>query len=268
MQRATVTAVLLIMAGSSVPAFSQSDPYSYQRTAQAPAARPVYQQQQRYAPQQQYAQPQNDEPARSNLGGGFIEFIFSGGQTRYGRPGAPAEPRGQPEYGSQQPMYGQPPLMRASLPQQMALDTRYLKQVVAYGGHEASGTIVINTPEKFLYLVQDNGRALRYGIGVGRPGFTWAGAHEVTAKREWPDWRPPKEMLARRPDLPHYMAGGPENPLGARAMYLGSTLYRIHGSNEPWTIGTQVSSGCIRMRNEDVIDLYERVPVGTKVVVI
>src|SRR6476660_4647100 len=163
MQRATVTAVLLIMAGSSVPAFSQSDPYSYQRTAQAPAARPVYQQQQRYAPQQQYAQPQNDEPARST---------FSGGQTRYGRPVAPAEPRGQPEYGSQQPMYGQPPLMRASLPQQMAVDPRYLKQVVAYGGHEAPGTIVINTPEKFLYLVQDNGRALRYGIGVGRPGFT------------------------------------------------------------------------------------------------
>ena len=110
--------------------------------------------------------------------------------------------------------------------------------------------------------------ALRYGIGVGKPGFSWAGEKKVTAKKEWPDWTPPPEMLERRPDLPHFMAGGPENPLGARAMYLGSSLYRIHGSNEPWTIGQAVSSGCIRMRNEDVIDLYEKVKVGTKVVVI
>jgi lipoprotein-anchoring transpeptidase ErfK/SrfK len=169
-----------------------------------------------------------------------------------------------------QPMYGEPAqVIQASLPpQRLAVDPRYLKQVVAYDGNEPPGTIVINTPDKFLYLVQEDGKALRYGIGVGRPGFTWAGEHEVTAKREWPDWRPPKEMLQRRPDLPRYMEGGPDNPLGARAMYLGSTLYRIHGSNEPWTIGTQVSSGCIRMRNEDVIDLYERVKVGTKVVVI
>jgi lipoprotein-anchoring transpeptidase ErfK/SrfK len=160
-------------------------------------------------------------------------------------------------------------MIQASLPsQQLAFDPRYQKQEVDYSGSEASGTIVINTPQKFLYLVEEGGRALRYGIGVGRPGFTWAGTHEITAKREWPDWRPPKEMLARKPELPHYMAGGPENPLGARAMYLGETLYRIHGSNEPWTIGTNVSSGCIRMRNEDVIDLYERVKVGTKVVVI
>jgi lipoprotein-anchoring transpeptidase ErfK/SrfK len=114
----------------------------------------------------------------------------------------------------------------------------------------------------------ESGRAKRYGIGVGRPGFTWAGVHKVTAKREWPDWRPPEEMLKRQPYLPDYMPGGPDNPLGARALYLGSTLYRIHGSNEPWTIGRAVSSGCIRMRNEDVIDLYGRVGVGTKVVVI
>ena len=118
-----------------------------------------------------------------------------------------------------------------------------------------------------LFLVQGDGTALRYGIGVGKPGFTWAGVKNITAKKEWPDWTPPPEMLQRRPDLPSWMAGGPENPLGARAMYLGSTLYRIHGSNEPWTIGTAVSSGCIRMRNEDVIDLYGRVNVGTKVVV-
>ena len=148
------------------------------------------------------------------------------------------------------------------------MDPRYLKQEVSYDGKEAPGTIIINTPERMLYLVEGGGRALRYGIGVGRPGFTWAGVHSVTNKREWPDWTPPDDMLKRRPDLPRHMEGGPENPLGARAMYLGSTLYRIHGSNEPWTIGTAVSSGCIRMRNEDVIDLYDRVKVGAKVVVI
>jgi lipoprotein-anchoring transpeptidase ErfK/SrfK len=161
--------------------------------------------------------------------------------------------------------------MQASINPQEAtrrgFDPRYLPQEVEYRTKEAPGTIVIDTPNKFLYLVEDNGRAKRYGVGVGRPGFTWSGSHTVTAKKEWPDWRPPKEMLARQPYLPAFMAGGPENPLGARAMYLGSTLYRIHGSNEPWTIGRNVSSGCIRMRNEDVVDLYQRVKVGTKVVV-
>ena len=126
---------------------------------------------------------------------------------------------------------------------------------------------MIDTPKHFLYLVEADGKAMRYGIGVGRPGFTWAGEHKVSAKKEWPDWVPPPEMLERQPGLPHFMAGGPDNPLGARALYLGSTLYRIHGSNEPWTIGHQVSSGCIRLRNEDVIDLYSRVKVGAKVVV-
>ena len=137
------------------------------------------------------------------------------------------------------------------------MDPRYLRQEVDYHGTEAPGTIVIDTPNKFLYLVEGGGKAMRYGVGVGRPGFTWAGVHTVSAKKEWPDWVPPEEMLQRQPDLPHFMAGGPNNPLGARAMYLGSTLYRIHGSNEPWTIGHNVSSGCIRMRNADVIDLYE-----------
>jgi lipoprotein-anchoring transpeptidase ErfK/SrfK len=182
-----------------------------------------------------------------NLGGGFFEMLFGG-------PG-----RGQPGSRSGEPS-------DAGEPQ--GLDPRYLKQEVSYDGKEAPGTIIINTPERLLYLVEDGGRALRYGIGVGRPGFTWAGVHSVTNKREWPDWTPPDDMLKRRPDLPRHMEGGPENPLGARAMYLGSTLYRIHGSNEPWTIGTAVSSGCIRMRNEDVIDLYNRVKVGAKVVVI
>jgi lipoprotein-anchoring transpeptidase ErfK/SrfK len=153
-------------------------------------------------------------------------------------------------------------------PAQRPLDPRYEKQVVEYHGRESPGTIVIDTPNKFLFLVQGDGKALRYGVGVGRPGFTWSGVKSVSAKKEWPAWTPPPEMLARRPDLPRHMEGGPQNPLGARAMYLGSSLYRIHGSNEPWTIGTNVSSGCIRMRNEDVIDLYGRVGVGAKVVVI
>jgi lipoprotein-anchoring transpeptidase ErfK/SrfK len=151
---------------------------------------------------------------------------------------------------------------------QAPADPKYDRQLVDYHGSEAPGTIVIDTPNYFLYLVMEGGKAMRYGIGVGRPGFTWAGVKQVSAMREWPDWYPPAEMLQRRPDLPRYMAGGPDNPLGARALYLGSTLYRIHGSNEPWSIGTSVSSGCIRLRNADVIDLYERVKVGTKVVVI
>ena len=146
--------------------------------------------------------------------------------------------------------------------------SRFHRQVVDYDGRHGPGTIIIDTPSKFLYLVQEGGTAIRYGIGVGRPGFEWAGMKTVTMKREWPDWRPPAEMLKRRPDLPRYMAGGPANPLGARALYLGSSLYRIHGTNEPWTIGEAVSSGCIRMMNEDVVDLYNRTRVGTKVLVI
>jgi lipoprotein-anchoring transpeptidase ErfK/SrfK len=142
------------------------------------------------------------------------------------------------------------------------------RTTVSYPGQHKPGTIVINTPERRLYLITGNGQAIRYGIGVGRDGFTWSGVRRITAKKEWPSWTPPAQMLRRRPDLPRHMAGGPDNPLGARAMYLGSSLYRIHGSNEPWTIGTAVSSGCIRMRNEDVVDLYTKVKVGTKVVVI
>jgi lipoprotein-anchoring transpeptidase ErfK/SrfK len=157
---------------------------------------------------------------------------------------------------------------RTPAPIQPGFDPRFEKQEIAYNGPHAPGTLVIDTPSKYLYLVQGNGRALRYGIGVGRPGFEWAGVKTISMKRTWPDWRPPSEMLKRRPDLPRYMAGGPENPLGARAMYLGSSLYRIHGTNEPETIGRAVSSGCIRMRNQDVEDLYERVRVGTKVIVI
>ena len=142
------------------------------------------------------------------------------------------------------------------------------RQVVEFGGRYAPGTVVISTSERRLYYVLGGGQAIEYGVGVGRPGFEWAGTKTVTMKREWPDWRPPAQMLRRRPDLPRYMPGGPDNPLGARAMYLGGSLYRIHGSNEPETIGQAVSSGCIRMTNADVMDLYSRVRVGTRVVVV
>jgi lipoprotein-anchoring transpeptidase ErfK/SrfK len=197
-----------------------------------------------------------------SLGGGFLEMLFGnpGGQQS-----APSAPQQVP-YGRQtEPMPGYEPQEQGAHP---AVSPRFMKQEVSYDGNEKPGTVIINTRERLLYLVQDNGRAIRYGIGVGRPGFTWAGTRQITQKREWPDWTPPSEMLKRRPDLPRHMVGGPDNPLGARAMYLGSSLYRIHGSNEPWTIGTAVSSGCIRMRNEDVVDLYSKVKVGTKVVVI
>jgi len=141
------------------------------------------------------------------------------------------------------------------------------RETVNFQGSYAPGTIVVNTAERRLYLVLPNGQALKYGIGVGRDGFRWGGTHRITAKKEWPSWTPPAQMIARRPDLPRHMKGGIDNPLGARAMYLGSTLYRIHGSNEPETIGQAVSSGCFRMTNDDVKDLYDRVPVGTTVIV-
>jgi lipoprotein-anchoring transpeptidase ErfK/SrfK len=148
------------------------------------------------------------------------------------------------------------------------LPARLRRQVVNYYSREAPGTIIIDTPNTYLYLVLGNGQAMRYGIGIGRDGFTWSGTQTITRKAEWPDWTPPPEMIARQPYLPRHMTGGPGNPLGARAMYLGGTIYRIHGTNAPETIGTRVSSGCLRLTNEDVIDLYSRVSVGTKVIVL
>ncbi len=141
------------------------------------------------------------------------------------------------------------------------------REVVPYETKLKVGTIVVETSERRLYLVLPDGEALRYGIGVGRDGFTWAGSHKITRKAEWPDWTPPAEMRKRVPDLPAHMKGGPKNPLGARALYIGSTLYRLHGTSEPWTIGQAVSSGCIRLTNEDIIDLYDRTKVGALVVV-
>ncbi|MCV3766834.1 L,D-transpeptidase [Rhizobium sp. TRM95796] len=152
-----------------------------------------------------------------------------------------------------------------------AIEPQFLPQMVAYETRHKPGTIIIDTNNRFLYLVMGDGQARRYGVGVGKPGFEWAGEHRITRKAEWPTWHPPKEMIEREAVKGHYlpasMEGGEANPLGARAMYLGSTLYRIHGTNAPWTIGYAVSSGCIRMRNEDVVDLYERVKVGTRVIV-
>jgi lipoprotein-anchoring transpeptidase ErfK/SrfK len=219
------------------------------------------------------ATAQSGQRVASNMGGGFIEFLF-------GDPAPGGRYQQQPMYEQQPDYYGRRAMLPPMDPQQGGIyrqeeaaapaqrfDPKFEKQLVDYHGKEDAGTIVIDTPNKFLYLVQGDGKALRYGVGVGRPGFTWSGTKTITAKKEWPAWTPPPEMLARRPDLPRHMVGGPDNPLGARAMYLGSTLYRIHGSNEPWTIGTNVSSGCIRMRNEDVMDLYGRVGVGTRVVV-
>lgn len=224
---------------------------------------------------------------RGHLGGGFIEMLVTGGEdrrsARYNSPDdrlatrdAPLvmEPAARATHIGRAPQRVHP-MQQASLaapgPQagvRRMIDPIYLRQEVDYHGPHGAGTIVVDTPNRFLYLVTGQGRALRYGIGVGRPGFEWAGVKTVTRKAEWPDWRPPAEMLKRRPDLPSFMPGGPENPLGARALYLGSSLYRIHGTNEPHTIGQNVSSGCIRMMNEDAIDLYTRVRVGTRVIVI
>jgi lipoprotein-anchoring transpeptidase ErfK/SrfK len=148
------------------------------------------------------------------------------------------------------------------------LPPQFRRQLVAYVAAEPAGTIIIDTPHTFLYLVLDHGKALRYGIGVGRNGFTWSGTERISRMSKWPDWHPPKEMIARQPYLPRFTAGGEGNPMGARALYLGNTEYRIHGTNQPSTIGHFVSSGCIRLTNEDVEDLYNRVTVGTRVVVL
>ncbi len=151
------------------------------------------------------------------------------------------------------------------------MDPKFEPRLVSYDTQKHAGTVIIDTKEKYLYLVLGNGQARRYGVGVGKPGFEWAGVHKISRKAEWPDWHPPAQMIAREKKkgrvLPAFVKGGSQNPLGARALYLGSSLYRIHGTNQPWTIGKAVSSGCIRMRNEDVMDLYERIGVGTKVIV-
>jgi lipoprotein-anchoring transpeptidase ErfK/SrfK len=166
------------------------------------------------------------------------------------------------------PAPASPPAPDVELPKAADAPGKLVRQVVDYVSHEAPGTVVVDTGNTFLYLVLSGKQAMRYGIGVGREGFTWSGEQSVARKTEWPDWRPPSDMLSRQPYLPRFMAGGPGNPLGARAMYLGETEYRIHGTNKPDTIGKRVSSGCIRLTNEDVADLYERVKIGAKVIVL
>ena len=174
---------------------------------------------------------------------------------------APAQAQQRFAYNSPSaPQYA--PTVQDDTAEDSKLDPRLQRQMVSYATNEAPGTIVIDTPNTYLYFVLGGGKAIRYGIGVGRQGFTWSGVKQVARKAEWPDWYPPSEMLARQPYLPRMTAGGPGNPLGARAMYLGNSDYRIHGTNAPSTIGKQVSSGCIRLTNEDVTDLYERVQVG------
>jgi lipoprotein-anchoring transpeptidase ErfK/SrfK len=204
-------------------------------------------------------------PTRSQA----VNRQLPGARVTIAPPPRQARPQAQPV---QQPVQTAAAAAAPARQAQQSLDPRYLPQVVEYSGPHKPGTIVIDTRENLLYLVQEGGTARRYGVGTGRPGFEWAGRHKVTMKRQWPDWRPPQSMIERERKkgniLPAHMPGGPDNPLGARALYLGSTLYRIHGTNQPWTIGRAVSSGCIRMRNEDVIDLYERVGVGTEVIVI
>lgn len=209
------------------------------------------------APQPSQPAPVPTQVAYSNggYGGGFIELLVTGGDPR------PAPREAQPR----QRVAAYAPAQDANVQRQ--IDPVFLRTQVDYQGGERPGTIVIDSSNKFLYYVLGRGQALRYGVGVGRPGFVWSGVKTVSRKAQWPDWTPPREMLARRPDLPRHMVGGPANPLGARALYLGSSLYRIHGTNEPYTIGQNVSSGCIRMMNDDVADLYERVHVGTRVVV-
>jgi lipoprotein-anchoring transpeptidase ErfK/SrfK len=227
--------------------------------------------------------PAGQPIAPGSLGGGFIEFLMTGRDpTPAARPSPdpqamPRVMRSREPEPARDPFTGEPVRRQmAALPQrgeidrpiERVLDPRFERQQVAYTGPHRPGTIIIDTNQKFLFLVQEGGQALRYGIGVGRPGFEWKGVKSITRKAEWPDWRPPEAMLRRRPDLPRFMEGGLNNPLGARALYLGSSLYRIHGTNEPHTIGQAVSSGCFRMTNDDVIDLYNRVRVGMRVIVI
>jgi len=199
-------------------------------------------------------------PAQAqDSGGGLIDFLF-GGDPR-------ARPAPQPRVQRQRPpaAYRESAFGPAS---RDVLSDHWRRQAVSYSGGGKVGSIVVDTRSHYLYLITAPGQAIRYGIGVARSGFEWGGHKTVSRKAEWPGWTPPRDMLRRRPDLPAHMEGGPDNPLGARALYLGSSMYRIHGTNEPWTIGQNVSSGCIRMMNDDVIDLYERVKIGASVTVL
>ena len=218
---------------------------------------PMGQTPQGYYPSNQQAQPQDPAIARP----AEVDVVRPPGDVGARQAAPSAAP-------AQQSVASLPPEDQPETGEPKALDPKFKKQLVDYRGSEPAGTIIIDTTNKFLFLTLGGGKALRYGIGVGRDGFTWAGSERVSRMAEWPDWHPPAEMIERQPYLPRMMAGGNGNPLGARALYLGKTLYRIHGTNQPSTIGSNVSSGCIRLLNEDIEDLYSRVQVGTRVVVL
>ena len=229
-------------------------PYGYERPAAG--ARPSY-----GSPNPNYASP----PAGADQPDGTRPPLpISPGQIGAGQ----SDPNATGAVPDSHTMAGLPPEVRPETGPKKQLPLQFRRTLVDYSTKEPAGTLIIDTPNTYLYLVLGQGKALRYGIGVGREGFTWAGAEKVSRMAEWPDWTPPEEMIVRQPYLPRFMAGGETNPLGARALYLGKTVYRIHGTNQPSTIGTFVSSGCIRLTNEDVADLYTRVKVGTRVVVL
>ncbi|MGB6536487.1 MAG: L,D-transpeptidase [Xanthobacteraceae bacterium] len=234
---------------------SEAEPYP-------PPARPYFEPENPFPPQplaDEGGPPGFGPPADIGYGRGGPEITGS----VHAPAGMEATPKSDPTVVAALPPEDQP---EQGPPQQ--LPPRLQRQLVNYPSTQPAGTIVIDTPHTYLYLILGHGKALRYGIGVGREGFTWSGTQRISRVKKWPDWFPPKEMIARQPYLPRFMAGGESNPLGARALYLGSTLYRIHGTNQPSTIGTFVSSGCIRLANADIEDLYSRVQVGTRVVVL
>ena len=237
-------------------------PYDDEADANRAAARPYFAPDNRFPPQP--LPPGGGMRPPADVGGGGAPPADATGSIPMG-PVGPA-PRAQP--GGSAVVAALPPEDQPEQGPRKELPPQFRRQLVDFATREPAGTIVIDTPNTYLYLVLGNGKAMRYGIGVGRDGFTWTGTERVSRMKEWPDWFPPKEMIERQPYLPRFMAGGESNPLGARAMYLGNTLYRIHGTNQPSTIGSFVSSGCIRLTNEDVADLYSRVSVGTRVVVL
>ena len=198
-------------------------------------------------------------PARAGLFAAALVAALSITQTVLAQPRPPAAVQETMDVGDEPG--------RVSTEEVSITEGPFARQMVLFRSNEPPGTVIIQSAERFLYVVQGNGRALRYGIGVGREGFQWSGQVQVSRKAEWPDWRPPPEMLQRQPYLPRFMAGGPGNPMGARALYLGSTVFRVHGTNQPETIGEAISSGCFRLANGDIADLYERVPLGTKVII-
>jgi lipoprotein-anchoring transpeptidase ErfK/SrfK len=260
--------------GLPPPGVQQPYPQPPAQAYPAPPAQP-YPQPQPYPPAQAYPQP----PAQAYPQPPAQAYPQPPAQA-YPQPPAQAAVPVQPDPGYGVPamrppgaiggeqMASLPPDIRPESGERKAQDPRFRRQVVPFNTREPAGTIIVDTPNTYLYLVLGNGQAMRYGIGVGREGFTWSGTQRISRMAEWPDWHPPAEMIERQPYLPRFMAGGPGNPLGARALYLGNTIYRIHGTNQPSTIGTFVSSGCIRLVNEDVEDLYGRVQVGTRVVVL